>query len=396
MISLFFALGLARLTPPKPTYVAPLEVRDNAILLNAVVNGAPMRLMLDTGFSGGAVIDQSHYVGEPTGHEHLRDFVENYDAPTVPMTSLQIGSATLPCEGERIVLQPLGALSDAYGERVDGILGLGPLRHYVTEINIQVHELRLYPPTYNIGLLVADGRRTFASRLLPIGHSSLPMEVEAAGGRLAMSLDTGNAFYITTHRDVLERLGLWSPDRTPEYVRPSGVASGNVNTWSLHMENVRVFGVPVAHSIWDIIDLPSSAAESDGTVGFQFLQNFNITFDLDRRLVWLDNFNGVSEVEPLGEVGLIGGFARAERRVVVLGVIPGGPADMAGIRPSDQLLSIDGVTLGRQSLPEVRRLLQGPVGSTARIDVSREGQEIDVEIIRQLLVNEPDRGASAQ
>ena len=38
----------------------------------------------------------------------------------------------------------------------------------------------------------------------------------------------------------------------------------------------------VARSVWSVIDLPSSSAQHDGTIGFGFLKHFNITIDLKR------------------------------------------------------------------------------------------------------------------
>jgi predicted aspartyl protease len=388
MISLSFGIALARSFNPPPLCAVPIDTSEDTVLVRAVVNGEPVRLIFDTGFSGAVVIDQSVNVGEPTGHRRLRDFVENFDAPTVPLKSMSIGGADIPCKGEEIVLQPLGVLATAYGVKIDGVMGLDAIKSFVTEINFEQSSLRLYPKSFDIGQLKSDGHRTFSAKLLPIGHSTLPLAVEVGDDRLSMSLDTGNVFYATTHRDVLERLGLWTTDREPKYTRPTGVASGKILTWSVRMDRAKIFGVPVEHSIWDVIELPSSAAESDGTVGFQFLRNFNIVFDLDRRLVWLDNFAGSAVVEPRGEVGMDAGFIRAEGHVLVLAVVAGGPADQAGVRANDEVLSVDGISMRPENVRRLRRLLQGPIGSTVKIDLSRDGEIMHLELVRRLLVNE--------
>src|SRR5437773_2611322 len=66
----------------------------------------------------------------------------------------------------------------------------------------------------------------------------------------------------------------------------------------------KIFGVPVKGSIWDVIDLPSSSVEDDGTVGYGFLKNFNIVIDFERRYVWLENFTGKVADEPKAEPGI--------------------------------------------------------------------------------------------
>ena len=61
----------------------------------------------------------------------------------------------------------------------------------------------------------------FLTKLLPIGNTALDMEVTVSTGKsLTMVLDTGNAFYATTHKDVLERVGLWPAGRKPELQHP--------------------------------------------------------------------------------------------------------------------------------------------------------------------------------
>ena len=82
-----------------------------------------------------------------------------------------------------------------------------------------------------------------------------------------MSLDTGNSFYATTHKDVLQRVGLWGEDQEAKYEKESFVASGAVKSWSALMTNLTIFGVPVKESVWDVIDRPAGTAESGSTVG---------------------------------------------------------------------------------------------------------------------------------
>jgi S1-C subfamily serine protease len=207
------------------------------------------------------------------------------------------------------------------------------------------------------------------------------------GKQMIMSLDTGNAFYATTHKDALERVGLWPQGKEATFMRLSGVASGAVDSWDLKMPQMDIFGIPVPTSVWDIIDLPSSAAESDGTIGFQFLSNFNIIIDYGRRRIWFENWTGKVANDPVGEVGISGGYSAHSKQVLISRVSPGSPADQAGIKEDDVILSIDGNDLETTNFRQLQKLLEGPAGSKVKIAISRNGTLMRFEVTRAYLFN---------
>ena len=158
-----------------------------------------------------------------------------------------------------------------------------------------------------------------------------------------MALDTGNSFLFTTHKDVLERVGLWKIGVEPEIHVACRVASGAVTSFSVQMPSVKIFGIPVDSSVWDVIDLPSSSAEGDGTVGFGFLKNFNIVIDYERRRVWFENWTSKVTDEPEGETGISAVYSNRQKASAGgRWVSPDSPADQSGVKEGDLLLSVDG------------------------------------------------------
>lgn len=382
------ALASAQASANRPIEV-PFRIGEDAIIVDAVVNGRQVALMFDTGFSGSVILNTSINVGPASGTIRLRDFVGEMEAKTVRMRSLRLGQKDIDVSNMEIIQKDGGDYSFSYNTHVDGIMGLEVISHAVTEINFERQKFIFHPDSYVITKKQPDNRRTFLARLLPKGNNSLEMLVEASNGRrMTLALDTGNAFFATTHRDVLERVGLWEEGRTPRYLKSAFVASGEVPSWYKRVRDVRIYGVPVSESVWSIIDLPSSSAEGDGTIGFQFLRNFNITIDYARRRVWLENFTGEFGNKIRADVGISAFPDPRLKRFVVVRVSDASPAERAGIRRGDHLLAIDGVEISGMGFRRVASLLEGDKGTSVALAVSRNGELMRFNLEREYLFNE--------
>ncbi|HSI72361.1 MAG TPA: PDZ domain-containing protein [Fimbriimonas sp.] len=382
------ALALAAVGVPAQTFEVPFKIGETAIVVDAQVNGKPVSLMFDTGFSGSVVVDNTINLGKPTGKITLRDFVRESEAATVKVTSLMLGQKKIDPTGMVAVMTPPANYSFAFNTHCDGIMGFEVIKHDITEINFENKKFIFHPKTVDISKRTPDNKRTFKTKLLPIGNNSMEMSVDLPTGKsMTLALDTGNSFYATTHKDVLQRVGLWDLDKEPKFTSLSGVASGTVTSFNIRVPDVKIFGIPVQNSVWDIIDLPSSSAEGDGTIGFGFLKNFNIVIDYERRTVWFENFTGKVTDEAMGETGISATFSDTYKGIVVARVAPESPAAEAGIKERDVILSIDGRDLHRETYRQMRQLLEGPVGSKVKLAIQRGSSLKRFEVERKELIN---------
>lgn len=84
-----------------------------------------------------------------------------------------------------------------------------------------------------------------------------------------------------------------------------------------------------------------------------------------------------------GSFGGIGVTIEArEGYVTVVGVLPGTPADEAGLRPGDRIVAVDGRRLEGAPVETVQSLIRGREGTEVRLEVEREGRVLSFTIRR--------------
>jgi predicted aspartyl protease len=366
----------------------PFRTTETAMIVDAKVNGKNLSFMFDTGFGGYVVCDSGINLGKADQKMSLKDFVGVLEVDAVKIKSLYLGEEKIPVEDTALaVMQPGADNSLNYGMHCDGIMGLSVIKNTITEINFENKKFRFYPNSYDITKKVPDNKKTFLAKLLPSGFNSLEMLVKTKTGSMVLALDTGNSFYATTHKEVLDRLGIWPISKKPDFMTISGVASGTVDSFSIKMPDVTIFGVPVEAPIFDIIDLPKSDADGDGTIGFGFLKNFNITIDYARRRVWLENFTGKVKDEEPGDAGVRCAWDAKSKYWRVVQAVNKGPAAEAGIKVGDNLLAIDGVEQGNMGFERLNNQFKGRIDSEVQLTLSRKGDLYKATLKRKPLFN---------
>ena len=69
--------------------------------------------------------------------------------------------------------------------------------------------------------------------------------------------------------------------------------------------------------------------------------------------------------------------------------IPGSPAEAAGIAPGDVIVSVNGTSLDGKTIDDATTLIKGPTGTTVTLGLDRNGQQIELSIVRKIY-NRPE------
>lgn len=84
-----------------------------------------------------------------------------------------------------------------------------------------------------------------------------------------------------------------------------------------------------------------------------------------------------------GEIAGIGVAVRIVADILVLErVLPGGPAEAAGLQAGDRVLGVDGRRVRKMALPDIVAMIRGPIGSKLELFVQRDTEEWDVQLER--------------
>lgn len=81
-------------------------------------------------------------------------------------------------------------------------------------------------------------------------------------------------------------------------------------------------------------------------------------------------------------IGLTAHTVGAPAQLVVERVLPGGPAQAAGVQRGDEIITIDGHPVTGKTLRDITHIIRGKVGTSVTLTFSRKGQKRDVSLVR--------------
>jgi len=356
--------------------VLPVEYRARHLWLKVSLDGGPPEdFLFDTGASV-TVLDSGfaarHGIAT-SGRMQAAGAGASGSATFATLGTLAIRGADgdgVEFAGVKVAVMNVAPAFSAYFWRnLAGVIGYDVISRFVCTID------------YDSGTLTLRDPKTFRYKG---SEKPLPMlmngPVPGLRGRLdgryegVFRLDVGSSSTVDLHTPFVRENQLGSKLRHALPVSGAGFGGSFQSTMGrLKRMDIGPYG-------WaDPIVLLSTATEGAfaseefaGNIGNRLLERFRVTFDYERRQIYLEPGKHYRDRDVLTRTGLMLGWYGDH--VTALSVLPGSPAAKAGLREGERVSAVDGKPiLEWEGRALERRLEDGPDGGTLTLTVERDG-----------------------
>ena len=161
------------------------DARCKQVLVTCLINGAPMRMMLDTGATH-TVLHTESAARVPNAQwldtSRMQFKGNSAQRPKMLLASLHAGPAE--SEVHPLMVMDLGAVRSMMAEPVDGILGMDMLQHIPLTFNLRTGEMHWGLPA---------GLEPVPLNAVPDGTGRVVVQARCGGKELPLLLDTGSS-----------------------------------------------------------------------------------------------------------------------------------------------------------------------------------------------------------
>ena len=327
-----------------------------------------LNFILDTG-SGGISLDSStcsEYNIETTQTDTtLTGIAGSQKVSFVFNKSLRLPGLTL--DGLNFHVSDYNVLSSVYGEKVDGIIGYSFFSKYIVKINFDSMFVEVLTPgkiKYPFGGTTLHPVLTF----LPVQYMSVKDKRKVD---FNFYFDTGAGLCFLMSDQFEKDSSVLLNKRKPVITQAEGMG-GKMRMRLTTVKEVKIgpyrFHQVPAYLYQDIYKV-TSYPFTGGLVGNELLRRFNLTINYPQREIHLLPNNRFTESFEYGYTGF--SIYYVNGKIVVEDVIKDSPADKAGFRIDDEIISV-GSNISH-NIQQFKDLLQEP-NTKLQVIIRRKGQ----------------------
>jgi hypothetical protein len=381
ILSLFLATVVVASNNRSKIASIPFEVVGTYVVVKVQINeSTPLNFILDSGLG-------STIVTELTTEDSLS--LKSYKktklnglgsgkeifALVSQGNSLQTGRMKFVNQTVNLLEQDIFNLSAYTGRKINGLLGSDFFQDHVVKVDYSTQRITFYesstfeiPRGYVAIPLTFKDDKMYA-KILVADRSGKPREV-------SMLIDSGAelaAWFRSFGNDAIK-----VPEKRLHGYIGQGL-NGDIEGYIGKLPRI-YFGGHVLHN--PIVSFPDSITISDaikdinrnGTIGSQILSRFNLIFDEPNEMLYIkpnSNFRkdfvyNVAGVETVKQ-------ANFPFLPEVFYVWSDSPADLAGVKPGDLILDINGQSGFKTDINEIRKIFEGHGKNKLTLSVLRNG-----------------------
>lgn len=264
-------------------------------------------------------------------------------------------------------------LTSVYGEKIDGIIGYSFFRQFIVKVNFDSLELEVYKP--------GEIKYPKQGTVLRPAFTALPIQSMSIkdGRKLDFNFyfDTGAGLCFLMSEAFAKDSAVLLKRRKPVSTQAEGMGG------KLQMEITVVKMIQLGH--YKFRNVPTYIFKDDynvtsypfvgGLIGNDLLRRFNLTINYPQREIHLQPNNHFFEPFDYAYTGMATYFL--DGRIYVDDIVPGSPADKAGLKVNDVLIAVGNNF--SNNIMQYKTILQSANEKISMI-VSRNGEVVQLFI----------------
>lgn len=360
----------------------PFKLVNNHIYLEVRLNGRPSEFLFDTGGLNVITPTIARAMGlkaegavQTTGSGE-----KSADAAFTKIDRMEVGGAWL--ENQSFIVIALEAFGSVEGKPITGIIGYEVFKRFVVVLDYENSRVTLIEPDG----FAYRGPGVRVAMALNDRTPEVEGEIDGIPGKFA--LDTGSrstldlmAPFVAKH-NLVQRYGA-------KYQGVTGWGVGGpARSWIVRGKRFAMGGAVVDAPIVELSQATKGSFSDTyqaGNVGAGVLKQFNIVWDYPRHQIFFEKNKHHGKPDVFDRAGFWINLGNGAFEVV--DVIAGAPADTAGLKPADRIVTVNGKrAVSELTLPDFRLLKKAPAGTNLILEVQRGTQRLTINITLRDLV----------
>ncbi|OGX85839.1 hypothetical protein BEN48_14130 [Hymenobacter glacialis] len=387
------APGLFGLSNPRQKKARiPIQLQRNLLVVKANLNGSgPYNFLLDTGVNTSIITSPT--LADSLGLRHGQQY------RVVGAGGLDTGLLAYQTDSVRVELDGVVAphmtwlvlsddalnLSGYIGMPIHGILGSELFRSFVVALQLDNNQMVVHDPaTFRapsgkkwdaVPLTVQKNKAYFTANVQLTDSLTLPLK---------LVLDTGASHALSIELESDPRLMAPARRLPTDLGRGlSGIVQGYLGRVpTLRLGRYRLRSVLTSYPNAADVQSRTDVARN-GNIGYELLKRFSLIIDYPHQRMLLrpnSRFRDPFEHDMCGIELLAAG--PQYRRYLILRVMPGSPADAAGLQVEDELLSINFLPVEGFTLTQLDRILHSEDGRVLLLVLRRADGSLHTASVR--------------